>query len=150
MRLAPAREAADRLLAQHELTDWSFRFDRARTRCGSCHYGKRQISLSRYFVELNDPDEVENVLLHEIAHALAGPGVGHGPAWRTIAATIGARPEATASPAIPMPRARWALVCRNCLQVVARRHRRVLDLRFVRCRSCGTNTGELVWREGRS
>ena len=34
-------------------------------------------------------DEVDQVLLHEIAHALAGPGAGHGPRWKRVARDIG-------------------------------------------------------------
>jgi predicted SprT family Zn-dependent metalloprotease len=139
---------ADSLLAEHELVDWRFKFDHAIARCGSCQFRNKQISLSRHFVELNDRDEVTNVLLHEIAHALAGPGIGHGKKWQVIAQQIGARPETSAPEIIAMPVPKWALVCRGCQAVVARRHRRALNLARVRCRSCGVDEGVLRWQQG--
>ena len=87
------------------------------------------------------------MLLHEIAHALAGPRTGHGAVWREIAERIGARPEVLAPGHVAMPEARWALVCMSCRTVVARRHRRVLDLARVRCGYCAPSGGELEWHD---
>ncbi len=146
MQKAMAAALARELLTEHQLHDWQFAFDHARVRCGSCHYRTRQISLSRHFVALNDTYEVNNVLLHEIAHALAGPGVGHGAAWQELARRLGARPETRAPQFVAMPAPSWSLVCRGCRQIVAQRHRRVLDLTRVRCRTCGVQDGELIWQ----
>lgn len=146
MEASQVKLLANQLLGQHQLLDWHFQFDHARTRCGSCQYELKRISLSRHFAALNDRAEVKNVLLHEIAHALAGPGVGHGAAWRAQAVRIGARPETTAPEYIGMPSPKWSLVCRNCDKVVAQRHRRALDVTRTRCRQCGIHDGKLEWR----
>ena len=121
MQLTRARDLAEALLAEHGLPGWRFAFDHARARCGSCHYGKRRITLSRHFVPRNDETEVKDVILHEIAHALAGPRAAHGEAWRRIARQIGARPQASAPVSVDMPDPAWALVCAACTRVVARR-----------------------------
>ena len=144
MQLIEARRLAKDLITQHQLSGWSLRFDNARQRCGSCDYAKTQISLSRHFAQLNSEDEVRNTLLHEIAHALAGPRVGHGPKWQKIAKQIGARVEATNGQA-EMPKPKWSLVCNRCKKTVALRHRRMLNLNHTRCGYCGP-PGELSWQ----
>ena len=57
----------------HELDDWQFRLDRATSRFGSCNHRCKTITMSRLLVTLNDKREVRDTILHEIAHALAGP-----------------------------------------------------------------------------
>jgi predicted SprT family Zn-dependent metalloprotease len=75
----------------HHITEsgWSFGFDHAKMRAGLCDFKKKRISVSRYLAARYDDDEVRQILLHEIAHALAGSRAGHGPKWRTIAKQIG-------------------------------------------------------------
>lgn len=74
----------------HELDDWQFRLDRATSRFGSCNHRCKTITMSRLLVTLNDKREVRDTILHEIAHALAGPKVrAHGREWREIALRIG-------------------------------------------------------------
>lgn len=68
---------------------WTFAFDHARTRAGACDYAKHRITVSRLIAERSDDDEVHQTLLHEVAHALAGPAAGHGPEWKAIAADLG-------------------------------------------------------------
>lgn len=68
---------------------WSFGFDHARTRAGLCNFTDKRISVSKPLALKYEDDEIHQVLLHEVAHALAGPRAGHGPTWRRIAAEIG-------------------------------------------------------------
>jgi predicted SprT family Zn-dependent metalloprotease len=112
MNLAQAQRLAVELMAQHGLTKtmeplrigmgaiahapvspWRFEFDNARRRFGCCFYRHRLITLSKHLVALNDEAQVRDTILHEIAHAIAGPKAGHGPLWKAQAAAIGARPE---------------------------------------------------------
>ncbi|MEM7099066.1 MAG: SprT-like domain-containing protein [Pseudomonadota bacterium] len=141
------KRLAEELLQLHGLDDWSFRLDHARQRCGSCNYRDREISLSRHFATLNNELEIRNTLLHEIAHALVGPNNAHNAKWRAMARQIGARPEATNDQA-HMPGPKWLLVCNDCDQVVAHRHRRQLNLDRVRCALCAPHRGELRWEAG--
>lgn len=89
MRLADAQRRALELMAEHGLDDWGFSFDNARTRFGVCRPSRREIALSRHLTLLSDEDEVRNTLLHEIAHALVGPGHGHDDVWRAKALALG-------------------------------------------------------------
>ena len=81
---------------RNDLHAWSFRFGNARTNLGECRAKERLIVLSRAHAMEGTPDDVEDTVLHEIAHALAGPEAGHGPAWKAIARRLGARPASRA------------------------------------------------------
>ena len=90
MDLMEARELALQLMKEHDLEyRFRFEFDNAKRRFGSCSFSPRIITLSRNLVLLNDQQRVTNTILHEIAHALAGPGNGHNWVWRQIALEIG-------------------------------------------------------------
>lgn len=56
------------------------------------------IGLSTEFVDILPRDEVEDVIRHEIAHALAGHMAGHGYEWRIMARKVGAKAERCATP----------------------------------------------------
>lgn len=83
------RHWAQALIALHLDPGWTFTFDRARTRAGLCNYAAKRISVSRLLAERYEDDEIHQVLLHEVAHALAGPTAGHGPAWKKISRDLG-------------------------------------------------------------
>mgnify|MGYP002383302567 CR=1 FL=1 len=68
---------------------WSFGFDHAKRRAGQCDYTKKRITVSRYLAARFDDDEIHQVLLHEVAHALAGHAAAHGPAWKRVARDLG-------------------------------------------------------------
>lgn len=92
MDLVEARRLAVSLMAEHGLDGWSFAFDRAVRRAGSCRYDTRRITLSRALTELHSYDEVRDTILHEIAHALT-PGEAHSAKWRAVALAIGGTGE---------------------------------------------------------
>jgi len=87
-------------MEEHELYDhyWHFDFQNKKVALGTCSYRDKRISLSKWYVELNEEDEVEDTILHEIAHALSYirhglKGIGHGRIWKSICREIGATPE---------------------------------------------------------
>lgn len=80
---------AEDLIRSHLSPEWSFAYDRAVRRVGLCNFSKNQISVSRHFAVNATEEEFEQVVLHEIAHALAGHGAGHGEFWQFIARAIG-------------------------------------------------------------
>jgi predicted SprT family Zn-dependent metalloprotease len=141
-----ARELAGRLLAENGLPEWSFAFNHSKTRMGLCRYDACVIELSLHFVELNAEELVRDTLLHEIAHALAGRGAGHGPLWRAICLRIGARPERLSFDC-DMPEGRWQATC-GCCGLRHHRHRRPKHMIGWFCSHCGPQRGKLVW--GRS
>jgi predicted SprT family Zn-dependent metalloprotease len=122
MDLKAAHAMARTLLDEHGLTDWTLRFDRAKTRAGVCHGARREIGLSEPLTRLHSEEEVRATVLHEIAHALVGPSHGHDAVWRRQVMAIGGRPERSLDSSSPRPAAPWLGVCPAGHQV--RRHRR--------------------------
>ena len=107
-----ALSMARRMMDAHGLNDWHVKFDRATRRFGLCTYSTRTISISAPLTALNNEDEVVEVVRHEIAHALVGPGHGHGAVWRAKARAIGNNASRTHS--AETPAGRWVAVCPSC------------------------------------
>ena len=80
---------ANALIDLHLDGGWSFAFDNAKTRAGLCNYTDKRISVSKYLAARYDDDEIHQVLLHEVAHAIAGTRAGHGPKWKAVATELG-------------------------------------------------------------
>ena len=95
-RLMAVAEQARELMDRHGLADWDLRFNSARTKLGECRPGRKLIQLSRVHAVNGPAAQVTDTILHEIAHALAGPRAGHGPAWKAIAKRLGATPKSCA------------------------------------------------------
>lgn len=83
------RTWATALIDLHLDRSWSFGFDNAKTRAGLCNYTEKRITVSKYLAARYKDDEIHQVLLHEVAHAMAGTRAGHGPRWKKIAADLG-------------------------------------------------------------
>lgn len=96
MRTVAEIEAeAKRLIAELAPEGYTFRWNNQRTTFGITYYGNlKRIELSKPRA-LHEPwEETLDTILHEIAHAIVGPGEHHGPAWRAQARRIGAVPRA--------------------------------------------------------
>lgn len=91
MKLDAAERLALRMMKQHGLLEkgWTFGFDRAIKRLGCTHFGSRKITMSSKVVEAADKSLVEQIMLHEIAHALLPAYVKHTERWLTKARSIG-------------------------------------------------------------
>jgi predicted SprT family Zn-dependent metalloprotease len=142
-RVPEARQLALRLLGLHGLHDWSFALNRSKLQMGLCRFGPKVIELSVHFVERNGEQAVRDTLLHEIAHALVGPGHGHDRVWKDKCLEIGARPERLDYEA-DMPEGRWQAVCGGCGRR-HHRHRRPKRLVGWYCVFCGRERGRLAW-----
>lgn len=136
---------ARQLFHRHNLFTFEFGLDNARRRRGLCthpHGGRPgRITLSRHFVASARPEAVRGVLLHEIAHALVGPGHGHDAVWRAMCRAIGGD-TAVCARTEGMPLGPWRAVCRGCGQVRSR-FRRPMANRAYACRDCGWSRGKL-------
>lgn len=80
---------ANALIDLHLDRSWTFGFDNAKTRAGLCNYTDKRISVSKYLAARYEDDEIHQVLLHEVAHAIAGTRAGHGPKWKAVAKDLG-------------------------------------------------------------
>lgn len=113
---------AHALIALHLDESWTFGFDNAKRRAGLCDYRARRISVSRYLAARYSDDENHQTLLHEVAHALAGPQAGHGPQWKRMARDLGYVGGTTHHGETAVELAPWVGVCPA--GHVAYRHRR--------------------------
>lgn len=137
MDLKAAKDVAHELMDHHGLSGWLFGFDNAKRRCGNCNFAQLKITLSRHYVTMNDESEVRDTILHEIAHALAGFKAGHGPEWRKVARSVGARPQRCADASVSMPKAPWRVTCASGHNL-GTRHRRSRNMSIYLCRLCRT------------
>jgi hypothetical protein len=123
---------ADALIRLHLDESWSFAFDNAKRRAGLCDYTRKRISVSRYLAARYDDDTNHQTLLHEVAHALAGPGAGHGAQWKRVARDLGYVGGRTHDGETATELAPWIGVCPTGHTVF--RHRR--PARETSCSKC--------------
>lgn len=102
---------------------WTFQFDRARRRLGICRWERagrrvRVISLSRFYAGRMGWAEMEDVVRHEVAHAIDFETRGksdHGPVWKAIACKVGADPTRLyEGPLVPDRGSKYVGVCPAC------------------------------------
>jgi hypothetical protein len=134
------RALARLTLDAHKLTDWTFAFSTGRKRLGYCSYRRRRITVSKLHVLMDSMASAMDTLNHEVAHALVGPGHGHGSEWAAKAVELGAEPKACSRTAVPL---RWRAVCGACSRVYVRN--RKLRNRIYFCRFCGLDRGVLSY-----
>lgn len=131
---------ANELFQRHGIANYSFGFDRAIRRAGLCDYKNRRITISKHLVASGDMDLIHQVLLHEIAHALAGQAAGHGKIWKQKATELGYRHERIDGSELAKDSAKWkgqcpsghehfrsrkptrALSCKHCAPRFSRRY----------------------------
>lgn len=137
---------ARNLMTEHGLiaAGWKFGYDRAKRRAGCCHQRTKTITLSIHYVIRNNDDEIKDTILHEIAHALAGPGHGHSAYWKSICRKIGAKPvRCYNSDVVSMPKGRYQATCDGC-QKTFHKHRKPRRPGHY-CKACGPDRGKLLF-----
>lgn len=139
----------NRLRAEYPALDnWQLVINpRPKLRAGCCKWRPRIIELSEWILK-SRPDAVDT-LLHEAAHALAGPGAGHGPRWKLWAERLGAEPRANCGVRVARlaPRGRHRARCRSCGFVID--YHQMVNLRGRYHRPCGPGRGRLEWLPAR-
>lgn len=95
---ADAESLAKDLMHRHKTlsglpAEWRFGFDLAPSRAGACKYAERRIVLAVSYCLCASRAEIVDTLLHEIAHAIVGPGHNHDAVWRAKARQIGCAAE---------------------------------------------------------
>lgn len=130
------RELAASEMEWHGLTQqsWTVKYDHARARAGQCRHRAKVLSFSRNLIARRSPAEMRNTLLHEIAHALAGPSHGHDRTWRAHALQIGCNGQRCHKMELA-PR-KWSYVCTaGCWNVA--RFKRSSSHAGATCKHCG-------------
>ena len=116
---------------KYGLCDWKLELDHAKVRAGACHFTEKKISFSRNFIKYADDLDINDTILHEIAHALVGPNHGHDSVWKTMAKKIGC--SAKRCHTLEFSDYKWVRFCTNhCWE--QKTHRRKSNLV---CKKCG-------------
>lgn len=143
-RTAEIGALAQEMLALHGLDGWTFTFNRRKTAMGLCLYGPRRIEISFHFALRNSDEAIRETLLHEIAHALAGPEHGHDAVWKQKCLEIGAKPQRLSFD-VDMPQGQWQALC-GCCGMLHSKHRKPKHAIGWYCTHCGKERGRLMWR----
>lgn len=115
MDLQELEAIANREIMKHGLHGWTFGLANTKRRLGACKHRTKRIEITEYYARHSPAEMVLDTLMHEIAHALAGPIAGHGPVWKAVAARLGAQPRACqSSPAAAVPPGDWQATCASC------------------------------------
>ena len=134
--VAFATQRFPELMKLHGLTakGWTWGFDNAKRRAGACNYSRKRITIARGYALVAKNAEIEDTILHEIAHAIAGHAAGHGPAWKAVARSIGCSAERCHTVEFTAPK--FLVECPNGCFPPAKRQRR--PRRQSVCRRCRT------------
>ena len=135
MDLLDAEVLVKKLMKEHRINYWTFKFDNAKRRFGGCSIKRATISLSAPLTKINSESEVRDVILHEIAHSLAFIRYGsqiksHGIEWSRTAKKIGCTGNRCHN-APNRPKPKYLGICSNCGRKI-RSHRRTI----IACGEC--------------
>jgi predicted SprT family Zn-dependent metalloprotease len=130
---------ASREMAKHGLHGWTFGLADTKRQLGACKYRKKRIEIAEYYARNSPRESVLDTLLHEIAHAIAGPAARHGSAWKKIAVRLGATPRACDNSAETVVKpGDWQATCAACKKTF-HRYKQPTSLSGYRCR-CAART----------
>lgn len=110
-------EHHDALMADGRLVDGPYKlvFNNNKTRAGVCYFDPPKICISNVFISshnIND-DDIKDVLLHELAHAMTGPDVEnpHGEEWKKFAKEIGCTGNRCSKPFVDSKKPLYLVAC---------------------------------------
>ena len=94
-RQIDAKKLGDSLLEKHGLLQagWKIEFNKSPSHLGQCWHQHKAIALSLVMLNSAEESQVYDTILHEIAHALVGPGHNHDEVWKEKAKSIGCTSE---------------------------------------------------------
>lgn len=119
MDLDQLQATAARLIRQHGLDGWTFALSSTRRRLGVCKYRLKRIEVAEFYARNNPEESVLDTLLHEVAHALAGPSAKHGPKWKAVAVRLGATPRSCESTGrVVVEPGDWQATCPGCSKTI--------------------------------
>jgi len=91
VRQIEAKEIGTELIKLHGLDKlgWKIEFNKSPKFLAQCWHHSKVIAVSVYVLNTTTESVFRNTMLHEIAHALVGPGNGHNEIWKAKALEIG-------------------------------------------------------------
>lgn len=116
MNTAAARRLARNLMIRHGLALWRLDYINHSSHAAETVFSKHVIQLTVEYVQAYNDQQVTQLVLHEIAHALRGPSSlsqHHDDKWLRIARRIGYHGGATIDPSFPKPVIVWDITCQT-------------------------------------
>lgn len=136
MELSRAKQIVTIQFEKFGLFHWKFRFSGAKRQFGVCCYKKLTIKISRLLTQNNTEEAFTDTLLHEIAHAIVGPGEGHNHVWQQKAIEIGCNGKRCYDTiTVTQPKGMITLECPNCKKTVER-YRTSKNMHTLACGKC--------------
>lgn len=114
-KLEKVLEHSQSLLERHSLAGWQVAFNMKRNTLAETWHGSRVVYISRHFAKICKTEELTEVIIHEVAHALLGPGKGHDKEFVELYSKLA--PAGTHGVvAVPTKIGKYHLTCRGCGQ----------------------------------
>jgi predicted SprT family Zn-dependent metalloprotease len=137
MLLKDATTLATQLIETHlgHLNEaWTLKLNKRRSALGVCNFEEKTIYLSTHFIEHNSIEQVKEIILHEIAHALAGRTGGHGPQWVKQCRRLGIEPRVTYHEP-NMPPGKYVATCKKCERRYNKQYKPATGYQYI-CPNC--------------
>src|SRR6187402_3208733 len=130
--------------------DWKFKFCKSKNVLGKCSYNDEIIYISLYFAQVASLEDIKDVVIHEICHAIAGPNVqSHGKIWKALCIKHGCKPIRCGKIVEGMP-AKYIGICPICnTRFHAQRELFNMDKRVCGAKGCTAkkNHKYVIWRK---
>lgn len=88
-----------------------FNTNKSKSRAAVCLTNPLEIQISEYFLETATKGKVVDVLLHELAHAIAGVDHMHDDVWKQVAVSIGCTADRCSGPFLMKKHYKHVLTC---------------------------------------
>lgn len=121
---------------------WTFGVNTNKTRLGVCKYKHFRIEVSTHHIASATVEQITDTILHEIAHAIAGPGAGHGVHWFVQARKIGCNGKRCGTMVKPEPN--FIGTCNAC-GAQLKRYRRATTGIMRHVKPSGLKCGVIEW-----
>lgn len=120
MNVTATRRLARNLMIKHGVAPWRLIFINHESYAALCNHKDKTIALTVEYVQAYDAEQITQLVLHEIAHALRGRAVpdGHDEKWLTIARRLGYTGLAVLPDHYPRPNIVWDVVCTSTGQIL--------------------------------
>lgn len=149
-------QLAYELLDENGVEDYSVTFSKRLTRViGRCDYVRRELTFASKIAAINDRSLMDDVVRHEVAHAVVGRGHGHDATWKAAARRLGAKPRAcvNSDEIVSVPsNNRWVATCVACgAEAGTRRHAPDPDRNYHHvAKYCSAGGGDVRWTDKRA
>lgn len=113
LKLRKAMLKSADLLIENGLSDWTLKINNKRSALAETYFSRKTIMFSKHFMLAADKDQLIGVTLHEVAHALLGPGHGHNREFKKLCEKISPNAD-YAVRSVDVPIRKYLVECKKC------------------------------------